>query len=228
MTNTYPGIEPVKDWVRAAAREVGNRFGIASIGGYGKRSNATDHDDGLALDYMTRNGGPLADYVKANAARLGVTYVIWNQRIWSAARNSEGWRKMPDRGSDTANHKDHVHVSFRSTAPSGFKPAGPPSGKGTAPQAQGSDPWAGIDPNANTYVMAEAALFDGAAEVVVYGVALTLGVGLLVLGAWRVSAPARKVAGEMGSAATTAAASLAGPQGKAAASAVTALKGSKA
>lgn len=106
-----PGVKP---WVLEAAAEVGGKFGIKSIGGVGKRPYESDHPGGLALDFMTRGstGDTLAGYVMANAARLGVKYVIWNQRIWSVARASEGWRRMKDRGSPTANHMDHVHVSF--------------------------------------------------------------------------------------------------------------------
>lgn len=113
---SYPNLG-VKPWVQAAADELGTRYGISTILGYGKRDNETDHDDGLALDYMTRSGGALAAYARANAARLGVTYVIWNQHIWSAGKDAEGWRPMEDRGSPTANHKDHVHVSFSTSGP---------------------------------------------------------------------------------------------------------------
>jgi hypothetical protein len=41
----------------------------------------------------------------------GVSYVIYSQRIWSVDRAGEGWRYMSDRGSSTANHYDHVHVT---------------------------------------------------------------------------------------------------------------------
>jgi hypothetical protein len=37
--------------------------------------------------------------------------VIWSQQIWTVDRGSEGWRYMEDRGSTTANHYDHVHVT---------------------------------------------------------------------------------------------------------------------
>jgi hypothetical protein len=37
--------------------------------------------------------------------------VIYAQKIWSVKRGGEGWRGMSDRGSVTANHYDHVHVS---------------------------------------------------------------------------------------------------------------------
>lgn len=113
----YTGLG-VKTHVQAAADEIGTRFGITEILGYGKRDNETDHDDGLALDFMVTGpkGTQLRDFVIANATRLGVTYVIWQQHIWSVARASEGLRPMEDRGSRTANHMDHVHVSF---SPSG-------------------------------------------------------------------------------------------------------------
>lgn len=110
----------VRRHVARAANELGPKFGITTIGGY--RTSATDmtgHPAGLALDLMTRNGQPLANYARANARRLGVKYVIWNQRIWSVERSGEGWRLMEDRGSATANHKDHVHISFYSTPPAG-------------------------------------------------------------------------------------------------------------
>ena len=38
-------------------------------------------------------------------------YVIWNQRIWNIQRDREGWRYMADRGGDSANHMNHVHVT---------------------------------------------------------------------------------------------------------------------
>ena len=53
-------------------------------------------------------GDQLADYVLANRARMGVKYVIWKQRI----NHGSGWVPMEDRGSNTANHFDHVHASF--------------------------------------------------------------------------------------------------------------------
>lgn len=102
----------VKSHVRAAAYEVGPMFGITNVLGWGTRPNATDHDDGLALDFMTPNGSALAAYVLLNRKRLGVKYVIWNQRI----NHGDGWSAMEDRGTDTANHKDHVHVSFNTKA----------------------------------------------------------------------------------------------------------------
>jgi len=56
-------------------------------------------------------GAAIADYVRSHASSFGVSEVIFAQRIWTPLRGSEGWRAMEDRGSGTANHDDHVHVS---------------------------------------------------------------------------------------------------------------------
>lgn len=181
---------PVKPWVRAAAEEIGARYGISTIHGYGQRSNATDHDDGLALDFMTRRGGSIADLARAQARSLGVTYVIWNQRIWSAARNAEGWRPMPDRGSDTANHKDHVHVSFTASPPPGFIRGGAGGVPGaTKPQGVGK----GSATNAGFPGEDTAADLVGAAQrVAMFTGAIALGALLVAVGAAGAAAPALK------------------------------------
>lgn len=106
----------VQPWVARAANEMGPMFGITSVGGY--RASAVDpngHPAGRALDFMVSDerGTALAAYALANRRRLGVTYVIWRQRINSGT----GWRQMEDRGSPTQNHMDHVHVNFAATDP---------------------------------------------------------------------------------------------------------------
>lgn len=98
----------------AVHRALCNAFpGISGYGG--QRGGGGDHASGRALDVMVSgsNGQAVANYVRANAGRLGVTEVIHAQRIWTTQRASEGWRSMSDRGSATANHYDHVHVSVR-------------------------------------------------------------------------------------------------------------------
>ena len=83
------------------------------VSSWGGRSGSGDHGAGLALDIMCTGslGDAVAAYVRAHAGELGVSEVIWAQRIWTVQRGSEGWRPMSDRGSSTANHYDHVHVS---------------------------------------------------------------------------------------------------------------------
>lgn len=87
---------------------------------YGWRASSaysSDHPNGRAVDFMIPNyktnkalGDSLAAYVIENGKRLHVTYVIWRQRIYTMS--SGKWKAMADRGSDTQNHMNHVHVSF--------------------------------------------------------------------------------------------------------------------
>jgi hypothetical protein len=85
---------------------------VSSYGGV-RPGDSGEHGTGQALDIMISGdpGWEVAEYVRANAGQLGVSYVIYAQKIWSADRAGEGWRYMEDRGSTTANHYDHVHVS---------------------------------------------------------------------------------------------------------------------
>lgn len=93
---------------------------ISTIGGYRSSSRSGNHETGCALDIMIRDwdtapgvdhGDEIAKWLQDRAKEMGVQYLIWRQRIWSVPRASEGWRPLEDRGSDTANHFDHVHVS---------------------------------------------------------------------------------------------------------------------
>ena len=101
--------------MNAAANEIGPKFGITNIGGYRSLQDGGFHPLGRALDFMTSDqskGDALAAYAWANRARLGVTEIIYRQKILTVARAAEGWRPMGDRGSATQNHMDHVHLSF--------------------------------------------------------------------------------------------------------------------
>ena len=61
--------------------------------------------------YAQPDGRVVSFRPQANAARLGIMYVIYRQHIWDVRMPSSGWRPMEDRGSITANHFDHVHIS---------------------------------------------------------------------------------------------------------------------
>lgn len=80
---------------------------------YGTFRSDGEHSQGIAIDIMVSGdrGWQVAEFVRANYAELGVSYVIYSQNIWSVERSGEGWRGMEDRGSTTANHYDHVHVT---------------------------------------------------------------------------------------------------------------------
>ena len=120
---TYSSGEGTETWglrTHAAwsSRVVKHRYAVGTVYGY-RSSTTSDHGDGLAADFMvysnSTKGYRISRFAKKHYEQLNVTYVIWDQRIWSVARASEGWRLMADGGSATANHKDHVHVSFRET-----------------------------------------------------------------------------------------------------------------
>ncbi|SDB80636.1 hypothetical protein GA0111570_102427 [Raineyella antarctica] len=88
-------------------------FPYVSAYGGARPGDPGEHGTGNAIDIMISGdrGLAIAAYMRANASRLGVTEVIYQQKIWTVQRSSEGWRPMSDRGSTTANHYDHVHVS---------------------------------------------------------------------------------------------------------------------
>jgi hypothetical protein len=86
---------------------------ISVYGTFRGASISGDHETGHAVDIMISGseGWKVAEFVRANYAVFGVSYIIFSQKIWSVERSGEGWRGMPNRGSATANHYDHVHVS---------------------------------------------------------------------------------------------------------------------
>jgi len=99
---------------RSVYRAVCAAFGgsVSSFGGY-RAGDSGDHGSGRAVDIMVSGepGWDIARYVQAHARELGVTYVIYQQQIWLAGNPTSQWKRMEDRGSTTANHYDHVHVS---------------------------------------------------------------------------------------------------------------------
>jgi len=114
--NITPRMREVRD-------EIDRRFGpFPAIGCYRPGSDG-EHPLGRACDFMLSSGGvmpaasliqkgyAIAAWAQANASRLGIMYIIYRQRIWDIRMASSGWVPMEDRGSITANHYDHVHIS---------------------------------------------------------------------------------------------------------------------
>ncbi|MEG3270777.1 LysM domain-containing protein [Streptococcus suis] len=110
------GLQPQ---VAAFRAEVANAFGITSFSGY-RPGDSGDHGKGLAIDFMVPQSSALGDqvaaYAVANLASKNINYIIWKQRFYALYDSIYGpaytWNLMPDRGSITENHYDHVHVSF--------------------------------------------------------------------------------------------------------------------
>ena len=103
----------------AFKEEIANLFGITSFSGY-RPGDSGDHGKGLAIDFMvpvsSALGDQIADYAIQNMATRGINYIIWKQRFYAPYDSKYGpaytWNPMPDRGSITENHYDHVHVSM--------------------------------------------------------------------------------------------------------------------
>ena len=103
----------------AFKEEIANLFGITSFSGY-RPGDSGDHGKGLAIDFMVSEnselGDKIAEYAIQNMASRGISYIIWKQRFYAPFNSKYGpantWNPMPDRGSVTENHYDHVHVSM--------------------------------------------------------------------------------------------------------------------
>ncbi|WP_019482636.1 M23 family metallopeptidase [Arthrobacter sp. TB 23] len=64
-------------------------------------------------------GWEATNWMKDHAETLGVEYLIWQGKIWTLARDDEGWRDydgggMHDPSDVTGGHYDHLHVTVRS------------------------------------------------------------------------------------------------------------------
>ena len=103
----------------AFKEEVAKLYGITSFSGY-RPGDPGDHGKGLAIDFMvpvsSALGDQVAEYAIQNMASRGISYIIWKQRFYAPYDSKYGpaytWNPMPDRGSVTENHYDHVHVSM--------------------------------------------------------------------------------------------------------------------
>jgi hypothetical protein len=95
----------------------------------------SEHYDGRAIDFfrsvkVRSQRADITDLVNwlfatdaqghqyANARRLGVMYLIWDNKIWGSYRASDGWRPYsscashPSSAYDTTCHRDHIHISL--------------------------------------------------------------------------------------------------------------------
>ena len=118
-TNTLPTDPHLQPQAEAFRQDVAAQFGLTDIGGY-REGDPQDHGQGLAVDVMvpvgSEVGNQVAQYAVDNISNAGISYVIYRQQFYAPVDNIYGpantWNQMPDRGSVTENHYDHVHVSF--------------------------------------------------------------------------------------------------------------------
>ncbi len=118
LTTTYPG----------------TTFGVSRSCGVDPLPTS-EHYEGRAVDWMNsvRNPAQAAQasavigwltatdangVTFANARRLGVMYVIWDNKIWGAYATGRGWRpystcaQHPEKSWDSTCHRDHMHLSL--------------------------------------------------------------------------------------------------------------------
>lgn len=117
------GLTPRADLVR---KELRSGFGRVPLGGFDPdgvssgHMEGSAHYDGRAIDAFVRpvnarnnaRGWAIAHWAVANAARLDIRTVIFDDRVWTAGR--DGWRDYdpPSSSGDIAilEHRDHVHI----------------------------------------------------------------------------------------------------------------------
>ena len=83
-------------------------------------SSTSEHYDSRALDWMLSANNPtqkaIANSVVAwlsarggvMARRFGISYIIWNHKVWKEYRPEKGWTAY----TGSVPHTDHVHFSF--------------------------------------------------------------------------------------------------------------------
>ena len=118
------------DRASVVRRDLEARFGPLSLGGFepggvsSGHMEGSAHYEGRAIDVFFRpinadnrkRGWAMASYLVANADRLEVRTIIFDDRIWHAgSRSGDGWtdyRVPSSSGGDQAilEHRDHVHV----------------------------------------------------------------------------------------------------------------------
>ena len=115
-------------------RTYGSHYGVDRACGTDALPTS-EHYDGRAVDFFlsVRDAGQKAEASAflgwlfasdaagnryANARRLGVMYVIWNNKMWGSYRATEGWRPYsscashPGSAYDTSCHRNHIHLSL--------------------------------------------------------------------------------------------------------------------
>lgn len=98
--------------VQRFVNDVARETGADSFGTYAGHEPTIDRAvDCFVVVYSLQLGTAISNYAIANMDKYGIWYLIFRQKIYNPEVGNY-WRAMEDRGSATANHFDHVHVSF--------------------------------------------------------------------------------------------------------------------
>lgn len=119
QTSNNAANEGLRPQTAALKEEIAAKYGITEFSLY-RPGDSGDHGKGLAADFIVGNntelGNQVAADVTSNMTGRGISYVIWQQKFYAPFDSIYGpantWNQMPDRGSVTENHYDHVHISM--------------------------------------------------------------------------------------------------------------------
>lgn len=152
---------------RKLAHDIASEFPeVREIGGWRPVDTYPDHPSGRAVDVMIPDynsasgkklGDEINDYVHQNADRYNVEYTIWQQQYEPVGG---GGNMMKDRGGDTANHYDHVHITVKGSDSGGGNNSDTPAARESRAKTQtglnmscgprsGGAPGGSIKPNPN-------------------------------------------------------------------------------
>ena len=141
------GLNPGADFLRSTIMRMWPQ--ITSIGGRRSEDGLGEHSTGNAIDVMIPNyttpegkalGDAIASFVVANKDALGLDGMIWRQMSFGYGNSWAQGKEMPDRGSDTQNHLDHLHIILGKGRGAGAPEVGVPSVRLSMPSGSASSP----------------------------------------------------------------------------------------
>lgn len=111
------GLNPGADYLRRTIMQQWPSIG--TVGGRRSEDGMGEHSSGNAIDVMIPNyntpdgkttGDAIASWVAKNRDPLGADGMIWRQTSFGYGGDWSSGTTMGDRGSDTQNHMDHLHI----------------------------------------------------------------------------------------------------------------------
>ncbi len=124
----------VKSHVQAFADACQLATGASNYGTYNGHSPPEGPTQALDIFNQDSSAGyalqdRIVAFAQANVKRFGIRYIIRRRQIWNIERAGEGWRNQSVTGNRTADHYDHVHITFYATGADVQPEPDPPQGE---------------------------------------------------------------------------------------------------
>lgn len=141
------GLNPGADFLRRQIMKLWPQ--VTRIGGRRSEDGLGEHSTGNAIDVMIPGyntpegkalGDAIASWVVANAEVLGLDGLIWRQTSYGYGGSFTHGKPMPDRGSDTQNHMDHLHIILGKGRGAGAPAVDLPTGSLSLPSGRSYSP----------------------------------------------------------------------------------------